>query len=66
MEISSSTYNFSAYAGSGQASTQTQQTQLQAMINLYKAMGGGWVIEAEKMSAPTAPVRATESNPKQP
>ena len=22
--------------------TQTQQTQLQAMINLYKAMGGGW------------------------
>jgi multidrug efflux system outer membrane protein len=30
--------------------TQTQQTQLQAMVNLYKAMGGGWVAEAEKMS----------------
>jgi len=30
--------------------TQTQQTQFQAMINLYKAMGGGWVIEAEKVA----------------
>lgn len=30
--------------------TQTQQTQLQAMVNLYKAMGGGWVAEAEKIS----------------
>ncbi len=30
--------------------TQTQQTQLQAMVNLYKAMGGGWVAEAGKMS----------------
>ena len=30
--------------------TQTQQTQLQAMVNLYKAMGGGWVAEADKMS----------------
>lgn len=29
--------------------TQTQQAQLQAMINLYKAMGGGWVAEAEKL-----------------
>ena len=34
--------------------TQTQQTQLQAMINLYKAMGGGWVAEADKMSVPPA------------
>jgi len=34
--------------------TQTQQTQLQAMINLYKAMGGGWVAEAEKMSVQPA------------
>ena len=32
--------------------TQTQQTRLQAMINLYKAMGGGWVSEAAKLSAP--------------
>ncbi len=28
--------------------TQTHQVQLQAMINLYLAMGGGWVVEAEK------------------
>jgi multidrug efflux system outer membrane protein len=34
--------------------TQTQQAQFQAMINLYKAMGGGWVTEAEKMSASPA------------
>lgn len=27
---------------------QTHQVQLQAMINLYLAMGGGWVIDAEK------------------
>ena len=32
--------------------TQTQQTRLQAMINLYKAMGGGWVSEAEKLGVP--------------
>ncbi len=31
----------------------TQQGRLQAMVNLYKAMGGGWVAEAEKLS--TAP-----------
>ncbi len=31
--------------------TQTQQTLLQASINLYNAMGGGWVTEAEKLSA---------------
>ncbi len=34
--------------------TQTQQTQLQAMVNLYKAMGGGWVTEAEKLTRPVA------------
>ena len=32
--------------------TQTQQTRLQAMINLYKAMGGGWVAQADKLSVP--------------
>ena len=32
--------------------TQTQQTRLQAMINLYKAMGGGWVAVADKLAAP--------------
>ncbi len=30
--------------------TQTQQAQFQAMTNLYKAMGGGWVTEAEKLA----------------
>ena len=30
--------------------TQTQQTQLQASINLYKAMGGGWITEAAKLT----------------
>jgi outer membrane protein, multidrug efflux system len=30
--------------------TQTQQAQLQAMINLYLSMGGGWIIEAEKVT----------------
>jgi outer membrane protein, multidrug efflux system len=29
---------------------QTQGTLFQAMVNLYKAMGGGWVVEAEKMA----------------
>lgn len=29
---------------------QTQQVQLQAMVNLYLAMGGGWVVEADKMT----------------
>jgi multidrug efflux system outer membrane protein len=34
--------------------TQTQQLQLQAMINLYLAMGGGWVNEAEKVADTSA------------
>jgi len=29
---------------------QTQDTLLRAMINLYKAMGGGWVVEADKIA----------------
>ena len=35
--------------------TQTQQAQFQAMINLYLAMGGGWVSEAEKVADLRAP-----------
>ncbi len=31
--------------------TQTQATLLQALINLYKAMGGGWVMKADSESA---------------
>jgi multidrug efflux system outer membrane protein len=31
--------------------TQTQGTVFTSMVNLYKAMGGGWVSDAERMSA---------------
>lgn len=40
--------------------TQTQQTQLQAMINLYLAMGGGWVNEAAEMSGSKPNTAATQ------
>lgn len=30
--------------------TQTQGTLFQALVNLYKAMGGGWVAEADRMT----------------
>ena len=32
---------------------QTQGALFQALINLYKAMGGGWIAVAEKMSVPS-------------
>jgi multidrug efflux system outer membrane protein len=36
---------------SGQLSyVQTQDTLLRALVTLYKAMGGGWVVEADKQS----------------
>jgi outer membrane protein, multidrug efflux system len=42
--------------------TQTQQQQFQAMINLYLAMGGGWVYEAEKVAgAATTGAEATRA-----
>jgi len=31
---------------------QTQGELFQALIDLYKAMGGGWVVAAEEMAAP--------------
>jgi outer membrane protein, multidrug efflux system len=31
--------------------TQTQGLLLRALVNLYKAMGGGWVIEADKIAS---------------
>jgi len=31
--------------------TQTQGTLFQALVNLYKAVGGGWVVEADKLTA---------------
>jgi multidrug efflux system outer membrane protein len=46
--------------------TQTQQTQFQAMINLYLAMGGGWISEADRLTTAgdqMAPVPAAESTP---
>jgi len=30
---------------------QTQGTIFQSLVNVYKAMGGGWVVEADKMTA---------------
>ena len=38
--------------------TQSQQVQFQAMINLYKAMGGGWDVTAEKMASTATPAGA--------
>jgi multidrug efflux system outer membrane protein len=34
--------------------TQTQAALLQSLVNLYKTMGGGWVIEADRMTADNA------------
>lgn len=34
--------------------TQTQAALLQSLVNLYKAMGGGWVIEADRLTAGSA------------
>ena len=39
--------------------TQTQQVLVQASINLYKAMGGGWVAEGEKPGTSVAGNGAT-------
>lgn len=33
---------------------QTQSQVYVSLVNLYKAMGGGWVLEAERMTAPLA------------
>ena len=33
--------------------TQSQGVLFQALVNLYKAMGGGWVTQADKMTAET-------------
>jgi len=33
---------------------QTQGVLFQALVNLYKAMGGGWVVEADKLTAAAA------------
>jgi multidrug efflux system outer membrane protein len=36
------------------AHTQTQSQVYASLVDLYKAMGGGWVLEAERMAAPVA------------
>jgi multidrug efflux system outer membrane protein len=35
--------------------TQSQQVEFQSMINLYKAMGGGWVVVADNLTRKTSP-----------
>jgi multidrug efflux system outer membrane protein len=34
--------------------TQVQGTLFQALVNLYKSMGGGWVVEADQLTAASA------------
>jgi len=46
---------------------QTQDVLLRSLVNLYKAMGGGWVVEADKLSQPPAAVSqpsGTQPEPK--
>ena len=38
---------------------QTQDVLLRALVNLYKASGGGWIVEADKLSRSAAPVSKT-------
>ena len=45
------------------AYVQSQATLFQAAINLYKAMGGGWVAEAEHATVQGAAVVAETSKP---
>ena len=43
---------------------QTQDVLLRSLVNLYKASGGGWVVEADKLSRPLAVVsQATSTKP---
>lgn len=37
--------------------TETQGVLFQALVNLYKAMGGGWIAEADKITMPVASSR---------
>ncbi|WP_028220469.1 efflux transporter outer membrane subunit [Paraburkholderia oxyphila] len=44
--------------------TQTQAATLTTLVSLYMAMGGGWVVEAERMSVPApAPGQAQAAQP---
>jgi outer membrane protein, multidrug efflux system len=40
---------------------QTQGTIFQALVNIYKAMGGGWVVEADKMTGLVSEAKEKQS-----
>jgi multidrug efflux system outer membrane protein len=48
--------------------TQTQGAVLTSFVTLYKAMGGGWVLEAEKRTMPpvASPASADPATPSRP
>jgi multidrug efflux system outer membrane protein len=43
--------------------TQTQGVLFQALVNLYKAVGGGWVVEADKLTQATTALERAEKKP---
>lgn len=43
--------------------TQTQGILFQALVNLYKAVGGGWVVEADKMTTATTSLESDRKKP---
>jgi len=43
--------------------TQTQSALLRSLVNLYKASGGGWIVEADKQSKPAPASKATGTHP---
>jgi multidrug efflux system outer membrane protein len=42
---------------------QTQDVLLRSLVNLYKASGGGWVVEADKLSRPASASEPTGTHP---
>lgn len=44
------------------AYTQTQGILFQALVNLYKAMGGGWVTEADRMTTETTDSKSSDKD----
>jgi multidrug efflux system outer membrane protein len=43
--------------------TQTQGAELTSFVNLYKAMGGGWVVKAEQLTQPPAAAQPMAGTP---
>lgn len=56
-------YSESRLYGAELAQTQTQGFLLQALVNLYKVMGGGWVVTAEGLTEPAGGVPMSQSAP---